>query len=79
MKPEIDTLLQEKYPEYKDMLEDERDDFWDDLDDKEKYNINKEYLKLIANPNYDYLMCWEPGRFDTDEQATDYDNFYIIF
>ncbi len=79
MKPDIDQILQKKYPDYSELVtDDEKDDFWDNLDNKETYQINKEYLMLIANPSYDYLMCWEPGRFDNNELATDYDDFYTI-
>lgn len=79
MKPEIDDLLQKKYPTYNTILTDEeKDDFWDNLGEKEKYEINKSYLMLIGKPEHDYLMCWEPGRFDTDDDAINYDDFYTI-
>ena len=50
MKPEIDDILVKLYPSYKDLPEVDfindqddvytKDDFWDDLSNKEKYNVN---------------------------------------
>lgn len=88
MKPEIDDILVKLYPVYKDLPEADfindqddiytKDDFWDDLSNKEKYNVNSLYLKMIGDPKHDYIMCWEPGRFDENEAVTDYTNFYDV-
>ena len=88
MKPEIDDILVKLYPVYKDLPEVDfindqddvytKDDFWDDLSNKEKYNVNSLYLKMIGDPKHDYIMCWEPGRFDENEAVTDYTNFYDV-
>ena len=79
----IETILEEKYPEYKQLpivedldADNPREDFWDNLSEKEVYDINKEYLEKIANPEYDYLMCWEPGRLNDDEKITDFSSLY---
>lgn len=77
MKPEIEKLLIEMCPTFPvNADEDTKDDFWRDLSEKEKYDINETYLKQIGNPEYDYIVCWEPGRLDNDVEITDYDTFY---
>ena len=88
MKPEIDDILVKLYPVYKDLPEADfindqddvytKDDFWDDLSNQEKYNVNSLYLKMIGDPKHDYIMCWEPGRFDENEAVTDYTDFYDV-
>jgi len=76
----LEDIIENKYPEYKklpivdNILDDDnpRDDFWDDLSEREHYDINAEFLKQTGNPEYDYLTCWEPGRID-DEKETLFD------
>lgn len=79
MNKEIEIIIAEKFPEY-DMSADEetKDDFWHDLPDKDKYDINAIHLKRTANPKFNYLLCWEPGRLDENELVTDYDTFYDV-
>ncbi len=77
MRKEIEELLAELYPIFKDITDDDaKDDFWRDLSEKEKYDVNSTYLKQVGNPEYDYLVCWEPGRLDNDVEITDYETFY---
>jgi len=75
---EINKILSEKYPEFR-LLDDEeaQDNFWEELSEREKYEVNKEYLLQIGDPEYDYLVCWEPGRLDEDKKSFfDYPTFY---
>lgn len=77
MKPEIDVIIGELHPEYLKIVDDEaKEDFWSDLSEKEKYEVNKEYLLRTENPEYDYLVCWEPGRMNDEESLFDYPTFY---
>jgi len=79
MNKEIDTIINELFPEYDINADDEiKNDFWYDLSNKQKYEISAIHLKRIGNPDYDYLICWEPGRFDTDVKVTDFDTMYKI-
>lgn len=89
MKPEIDDILSNLYPEYAELPDEDmvnplpddvytKDDFWDDLSEKEKYDVNAAYLRVLGKPEYDYLVCWEPGRFDNDDDAINYTSFYDI-
>lgn len=81
MRKEIEDLLVELYPSFKDIAADDddaKDDFWRELPDREKYDVNSKYLKQIGNPEYDYLVCWEPGRLDNDVEVTDYETFYEV-
>ena len=79
MKKTIHDILTKNYPEYSDLCtDDDRDDFWSNLNNTEKYKVNSEYLRLTENPEYDYLVCYEPGRMDTDEKVTDYDTMYDV-
>lgn len=80
----VEQILEEKYPEYKKLPivadinaeENPRDDFFDDLSEKERYDINAEALKKIGKTEYNYLECWEPGRLDTDETIFDFETLY---
>ena len=85
MNDTIEKILEEKYPEYKllpivnDINADEnpREDFWNNLSTIETYDINAQYLKVIGNAKYDYLMCWEPGRLDDENESIfDYPSLY---
>ena len=77
MKKEICEIIAELYPEYDITASDEvKEDFWTELSEKQKYDVNCQYLIEIGTPEYDYIVCWEPGRLDTAEVLTDYDNFY---
>ena len=81
MRKEIEYLLVELYPSFKDIAADDddaKDDFWRALPDREKYDVNSKYLKQVGNPEYDYLVCWEPGRLDNDVEVTDYETFYEV-
>jgi len=79
MRPDIETLLAEEFPDFASITDEEaKDDYWRDLSDQDKYRINEKYLRQIGNPEYDYLVCWEPGRFDNDEQVTDYPTMYEV-
>ncbi len=78
MQPELINILIEIYPEVASLDDDAREDFWDNLSEQETYKINGIYLTNIGDKKYDYLMCWEPGRFDTDETVLDYNNFYDV-
>ena len=79
MKKEIEFILEETFPDYDIHADEEtKDDFWYDLTDQQKYDINNKHLKKVGNPKYDYLLCWEPGRFDTDVEVTDYNNMYEV-
>lgn len=81
----IESILEKKYPEYAtlpivdDITADDnpREDFWSALSERETYAINAEYLKQTGNPDYDYLVCWEPGRIDDEKESLfDYPTFY---
>lgn len=77
MKPEIEEIIAEMFPEYRLLGEEEaQDDFWSDLPERDRYNVNKEYLLRTENPEYDYLVCWEPGRMNDEESLFDYPTFY---
>lgn len=79
MRQEIEDLLVEMYDNFpKDASEDTKSDFWSDLSDLEKYKVNEKHLRQIGNPEYDYLVCWEPGRFNEDENVTDFDTMYDV-
>jgi hypothetical protein len=79
MSKSIDEVLNECYQDYNILGDDEyKSDFWDDLTEKETYNVNALHLKYNANPKFDYLTCWEPGRFDDDEEVTDLDTMYDV-
>lgn len=79
MKKEISQLLSDTYKTFPvDDTDDKKDDFWAELSDIEKYDINEKYLRIIGNPKYDYLVCWEPGRFNVDELVTDFDTLYDV-
>lgn len=75
-KIDLDNIITKRYPHYFDMTSDEQYDFWHDLSEKEKYAINEEYLLENGNPEYDYLMCNEPGRLDTYVTIFDYPSMY---
>lgn len=79
MKKEIEQIINERYPEYDINADEEtREDFWHELPDKEKYAINSIHLKTVGKPEHDYLICWEPGRFDTGVEVTDYNTMYEV-
>lgn len=79
MKKEIDNILAEMFPEYDiEASDDAKDEFWENLTEKQTYDVNHQHLLATHDPQYDYLVCWEPGRFGDDEQVTDYNNFYEI-
>lgn len=81
----IEKILEDKYPAYKllpivddiNVDENPRDDFWSDLNEKESYDINAEFLRQTGDPKYNYLTCWEPGRIDDEKETLfDYPTFY---
>jgi hypothetical protein len=77
MKPEIDQIIGEMFPEYRLLADEEaKDDFWSDLNEHQTYAVNREYLLRTENPEYDYLVCWEPGRMNDEESIFDYPTFY---
>lgn len=79
MNNEIDKILSEMFSEYDVHASEEvKEDFWNDLSDIQKYSVNDKHLRVTAKPEYDYLTCWEPGRFDDDEYVTDYDTMYDV-
>lgn len=79
MRSEIEEIVLEFFSDFDTTADDDvKDEFWHTLSEKDKYNINAEHLKRTANPKYDYLLCWEPGRFDTDVFATDFNTFFDI-
>lgn len=77
MKPDFDTVIGSIYSEYNAITdEDEKETFWYNLSDKDKYLFNKEYLIQTQKPEYDYLVCWEPGRLDENESICNFNNMY---
>ena len=85
MNDSIEKILEDNYPEYKllpiiddiNAEENPREDFWDNLTSIETYDINAQYLKEIGNEKYDYIMCWEPGRLDDENESFfDYPTLY---
>ncbi len=85
MREEIETILENKYPEYKALPivddihaeENPREDFWDNLTERQTYEVNADFLKATGDPKYDYLTCWEPGRIDEENETLfDFPTFY---
>ena len=74
----LEQILLDTYPEYANLKnEDERDEFWSDLSERESYNVNAKFLKQTGNPKHNYLTCWEPGRLDDENESLfDYPTFY---
>ena len=77
MKPELEDIIGGMFSEFK-LLKDEeaKEDFWSDLTESQSYAINKEYLLRTEKPEFDYLVCWEPGRLNENETIFDYPTFY---
>lgn len=71
-----DDLLLFKYLGYKDMTEDEKDDFWRELPDSEKYSVNQLTTK-VNGFGEDRLYCNESSRvnfkFEDFENLLDWD------
>lgn len=79
MKKTTNDILIDKFGvTYESLSDDEKDDFWSELPDIEKYELNQQYLLENENPEYDYLVCWEPGRFGDDEVVTDFETMYEV-
>ena len=84
MSEAIEEILETHYPEYKklpipksdDFDYSARDEFWDDLTEKEKYNINAEVLKTTGPKDNDYLVCFEIGRLEDAQTIQDFDTLY---
>jgi len=68
MREEIETILENKYPEYKllpivdDITAEEnpREDFWDNLSSKEMYDVNAEVLKQLVTQSMIILHVGNP-------------------
>lgn len=75
-KVDIDDITATYFPEYAKLSDDDKYDFWHDLSDKDKYLINYDYIIANGNPDYNYLMCNEPGRLDKLETLFDYPSMY---
>jgi len=79
MKKSIEDIIAEKFSEFDiNADEDTKDDFWYELSEKEKYDVNAEHLRRNGDPKFDHLLCWEPGRFDIGIEVTDYNNMYEV-
>lgn len=60
-KVSVDDIIKTKYPNYANMSEDEQDDFWDELSESEKYEINQKTTEANGF-GQNCLYCNEIGR-----------------
>lgn len=74
-----EEIVQEMFGvDYASLTEEQQEEFWDKLSDIEKYDLNQQWLLENENPEYDYLVCWEPGRFGDDDVVTNYETLYDV-
>jgi len=74
-----EEIVQEMFGvDYALLNEEQQEEFWDKLSDIEKYDLNQQWLLENENPEHDYLVCWEPGRFGDDDVVTNYETLYDV-
>ena len=79
MSNETDDIIKKIRPDYDtEGSEEYKEDFWANMSEKETYDLNALNLKTLGDPQYDYITCWEPGRFDDDEQFTDFNSVFEV-
>lgn len=69
----IERILLKRFPEYAGLNEEDKDDFFGDLDDAAKYEVNQEAC-TIDGIGEDKIVCTEPGRMPEGKTLLDYVN-----
>ena len=69
----IIEVVGELNPKFKDMNEAERLEFYNSLNDKQRYEINITTLERIGKGN-NKILCYEPDRMDSNERLLEYKN-----
>lgn len=70
-KEKIERYLEKKYKTYKNMTTEQRKKFKKNLNGKDLYEYNKNYLLINEKKEYSYLKITEPGRIEEKENIFD--------